>query len=172
MRLFIAIEMPEEIKGILRGCQKQIDGKIKPVEVFHLTLKFLGEVPENKVEEITRQLNSVKFKRFATSLSKLGVFPNEKLVRVLWVDVDPKGCVIELQKSIEQVLDFPKDKRFYPHMTIARTNFIPDTKEFVERIKKIKLEKKQFEVDEFKLIKSTLTAKGPIYNDVCVFKSN
>jgi len=59
MRAFIAIEMPKEIKEILLEAQKQINtekAKIRPAKAFHLTLKFLGEVDETKVEEIKQKL--------------------------------------------------------------------------------------------------------------------
>ncbi|MBU4284575.1 MAG: RNA 2',3'-cyclic phosphodiesterase, partial [Nanoarchaeota archaeon] len=78
MRVFIAIEMPEEIKKILLDAQKQINtekAKVRPAKAFHLTLKFLGEVEEKKAEEIKSALNEISFKQFKTALTEIGVFP-------------------------------------------------------------------------------------------------
>jgi len=65
MRTFIAIEMPKEIKEILLDAQKQINtekAKIRLTKAFHLTLKFLGEVEEKKIEEIKSALKKIKFR--------------------------------------------------------------------------------------------------------------
>ncbi len=65
---------------------------------------------------------------------------------------------------------FPKDKRFHSHATLARVKFIENKEKFKENIKKIRLEKKEFGVDCFKLIKSVLTGEGPVYEVVKEFR--
>ena len=67
-------------------------------------------------------------------------------------------------------LGFKKDTRFHPHVTLARVKFVKDKQDFIKSLKEIKIEKKSFEITEFKLIKSTLTGEGPIYEDLAVFQ--
>ena len=173
MRTFIAIDMPEEIQQYLKWTQKQLgNAKLKLVKEFHLTLKFLGEVSEEKIEEIKLLLREIKFKPFKTRLTNIGVFPSENYIRVVWVGLEEKDIKI-IQEDIDETLQkiFPKEKRFSAHVTLVRVKFVDNKEKFVDNIKKIKIDKKEFEVKEFKLKKSTLTREGPIYEDLEVFKS-
>jgi len=178
MRAFIAVEMPEEIKKILLDAQKQINtekAKIRLARGFHLTLNFLGEVEEKKVEEIKSVLNGIKFKKFNTVLTEIGVFPNESYIRVVWAGLnDSENKITNLQKEVDskiELLGFKKDTRFHPHLTLARVKFVKDKQDFIKSLKEIKIEKKAFEVNEFKLIKSILTPEGPVYEDLAVFQA-
>jgi len=178
MRAFIAFEMPEEIKKILLDAQKQINtekAKIRSAKAFHLTLKFLGEVEDKKIEGIKSALNGIKFKKFNTILTEIGVFPNESYIRVVWAGLeDSEGKIKKLQQEIDskiELLGFKKDTRFHPHLTLARVKFVKDKQDFIKSLKEIKIEKKAFEVSEFKLIKSTLTGEGPVYEDLAVFQA-
>ncbi|HHI03979.1 MAG TPA: RNA 2',3'-cyclic phosphodiesterase, partial [Candidatus Woesearchaeota archaeon] len=105
MRTFIAIEMPKEIKEILLEAQKQINtekAKIRPAKAFHLTLKFLGEVEEKKIEDIKSALKEIKFEKFSTALTEIGVFPNESYIRVVWAGLnDSENKITNLQKEID-----------------------------------------------------------------------
>jgi len=176
MRLFIAITLPDEIKEYIKEIQKQIplnDNKIKLVsyEQLHLTLKFLGEVSEKDIDEIKSSLSAVKVKSIKASLDNMGAFPSEKYIRVVLVGLKPKNKIMELQQSVDKSLLelFKPDKRFHPHVTIARVRFIQDKKAFIEKVKNIKVEEKEFLVDSFRLIKSTLTSEGPIYEEISSF---
>jgi len=176
MRAFIAIEMPEEIKEILLEAQEQINtekAKIRPAKAFHLTLKFLGEVEEKKIEEIKSALKEIKFKKFNTSLTNIGVFPDENYIRVVWVGLDDsESKITNLQKEIDseiELLGFKKDTRFHPHLTLARVKFVEDKERFIKNLKEIKIKKESFQITEFKLIKSVLTPEGPIYEDLASF---
>ena len=178
MRAFIAIEMPKEIKEILLEAQKQINtekAKIRPAKAFHLTLKFLGEVDETKVEEIKQKLSEIKFDSFETSLTNIGVFPNESYVRVVWAGLDDsENKITNLQKEIDskmETLGFKKDIRFHPHVTLARVKFVKDKQDFIKDLKEIKIKKESFQITEFKLIKSILTPEGPIYEDLGIFSA-
>lgn len=172
MRVFIAIELPAEIKEELLKLQKAIvseNVKQTLAKEFHLTLKFLGEV--DNVEKIKQQLSKVKFNSFEISLSSIGVFPSKNYIRIVWVGAEPENKIIELQKKIDNVLDFPKEKDFKPHLTLSRVKFVKDKKAFSELLDKVHAEKKSFLVDNFKLIKSTLTPNGHVYEEIACFKS-
>ena len=176
MRLFIAIEIPEEIKEHIADIQERIIGnenKIKLVNKnqIHLTLKFLGEVQPDKIETIKDSLKKISFKPFSIYLDKIGVFPNENYIRVVWVGLKPEELILELQKNIDEKLKnlFKKEKIFKSHLTLARVKFIENKKEFVEKLKNIKIENIKIDINNFKLVKSALTPKGPIYEDLEVF---
>ena len=176
MRTFIAIEMPKEIKEILLDAQKQINtekAKIRPAKAFHLTLKFLGEVEEKKIEDIKSALKEIKFEKFNTALTEIGVFPNESYIRVVWAGLDDsKSKIKKLQQEIDekfQKLGFKKDTRFHPHVTLARVKFVKDKQDFIKDLREIKIKKESFQITEFKLVKSILTPEGPVYEDLASF---
>jgi len=176
MRAFIAIEIPEEVKKVLIEAQAQLDkdkAKLNLTKDFHLTLKFLGEIDENKVEEIKKRLSEIKFGCFETSLTDIGVFPSEDYIRVAWVGLeDSKGKIKKLQQEVDsklETLGFKKDERFHPHVTLARVKFTKDKEGLLKNLKKIEFKKESFKVNEFKLKKSTLTPKGSVYEDFASF---
>ena len=177
MRLFIAIEVPEDVKGYLSAVQEKINNdaanKIRCVNKnqIHLTLKFLGEVQPDKAEEIKNVLKKITFGPFSVYLDKIGVFPNENYIRVVWAGLEPEEPVLGLQKSIDKKLEklFKKEKDFKAHITLARVKFIEDKNNFINKLKTINIENKKIEVSNFKLIKSTLTPQGPVYEDLQVF---
>lgn len=176
MRTFIAIELPKDIREYLTEIQKQIsseDAKIKWIakKHLHLTLKFLGEVSDKRVELLRELLGKIKFKKFEVSLNKLGVFPNEQRINIIWIDLKPAGKVIELQQKIDSELlnNFPKEQKFYAHLTLGRVKFMKNREALLEKIKSAQVENKEFEINEFKLIKSDLTKDGPVYTVLAAY---
>lgn len=156
MRLFISFDMPTGIQSDIKRLQSNFIGMkgIKLANQLHITLKFLGEVKEKEIEAIKKRLGDVKFTPFEVSLGGLGVFPNEKQVRVIWIGLNPEGEIIDLHNYIDSALDglFENDVKFSPHLTIARVEFIEDKKKFSNKIK-LKVDGK-FMVNEFKLMES------------------
>ncbi len=168
MRLFIAIEIPEEVKRILIDAQRKIvfPGKATNVSDFHLTLKFLGEVDEKKVNAVVSELSKISFSKFDVHLSGVGVFPDRNAARVMWVGIEPHKEIMELQSKVDgatRKLGFELDNNFHPHLTLSRIKFIDDKKLFLAALDAAKIQEARFSVSSFKLIKSTLTSKGPIY---------
>ena len=172
MRLFIAIDF-NELKDYFVELQSSLpkNAELSLTKTFHLTLKFLGEVQPDKVEILNKSLKEIAFKPFSVNLDSIGVFPSEDYIRVVWVGLKPEEQVLELQKNIDENLKklFKKEKDFKPHLTIARVKYIEDKKQFVDKLKRIKVENKKINVNNFKLVKSTLTPKGPVYEGLEVF---
>ena len=175
MRLFVAIDL-EELKDYFAEIQKQIPSdiaKLKPVKSFHLTLKFLGE--SDKTEEIKHALSKTEFDQFKLKLAKkLGVFPSEGYIKVIWIGLEGDDELKSLQRQIEEGLEhfhLRKDFEFTPHLTLARVKFISNKPEFLKKLKDIEIEPKEVLIKEFKLIKSELTREGPIYTELGAFKS-
>lgn len=176
MRTFVAIELPNEIKSYLFEIQnklKNLPAKIKWVakKHLHLCLLFIGEVNENKLQQIKERLNKIKFKKFEVHLDKIRFFPDENYIRIIWVGLNPKDKIIKLQQKIDsELLDLIKrDKEFKAHLTLGRVKFVKNKQEFKEKLK-IEIEKKNFEINEFKLIKSDLSKDGPQYTNLEVYK--
>ncbi|MEM4330973.1 MAG: RNA 2',3'-cyclic phosphodiesterase [Candidatus Pacearchaeota archaeon] len=164
MRVFISLEFPENILEIVKEVQQKLPefiGKKTEKENLHLTLKFLGEIEEDKVEIVKKRLESINFKKFEASLGEIGVF-SEDFIRIVWIHVT--NCD-ELQKRIDECLEdlFPKEKRFMSHLTIARVKKVLDKKSFLEKIRKINFQKESFTVKKFFLKESLLRKEGPVY---------
>jgi len=176
MRLFIAIDF-NELKGEFTELQNKIDislAMLKPVSTFHLTLKFLGKVSIENAEKVKKKLKNIKFKHFSLTLDKIGVFPSENYIRVIWVGTKDNEDIIKLQEKIELELkefSFKKDFKFHPHITLARVKSVNNKEEFNKKLKDLRIEEKTIEVNNFKLVKSTLTPKGPVYEDLKEFSA-
>jgi RNA 2',3'-cyclic 3'-phosphodiesterase len=171
MRTFIAIEIPEKIKKEILKIQEQLpEFKGKKIEFknLHLTLKFLGEVDENKLEEIKNNLHKIKLNSFKTEIDSIGFFDNRKSIRkqlIIWLHMT--NCD-ELQKEVDSKLIglFEKERRFMAHLTIARIKEIENDKKFFTELKKINIDKMEFIVKEFYLKKSTVRRPGPVYENL------
>jgi 2'-5' RNA ligase len=175
MRLFIAIDLPEEIINYISPIQGSLDknsAKLNLAKSSHLTLKFLGEVEESKVNSILKSLEGVNFKAFNLETSKIGVFKNWNYVNVIWLGLKECAELKKLHTDIEKSLsefNFKSDFDFHPHITLARVAYVNDKDKLKENIESIKTEKKMFEITEFILYKSTLTPTGPIYTKIKEF---
>tara|TARA_Y100000034_G_C6867697_1_gene395656 strand:+ start:249 stop:788 length:540 start_codon:yes stop_codon:yes gene_type:complete len=170
MRAFIMIELKQNVKDYLFDIRKKFsskDAKISWVHKknIHQTLKFLGDVDDEKIEEVREKLREVKFKPFDVGLSEVGYFPTIRNIRVLWVGLDPVNKIIELQQDVEGKLRdlFKVDSLFKPHITLGRVKNVKHKKNFLKILEELEVDKLRFRVKNFKLVKSVLTKDGPRY---------
>ncbi|MFT5429695.1 MAG: 2'-5' RNA ligase [Myxococcota bacterium] len=94
-------------------------------EKWHVTLKFFREVPRDRLEDLARGLKAVAGQPIATSIRGVGGVPDLRAPRSLWVGIDdPNNALIKLYRRVNAIsaeLGFePEDRRFKPHITIAR----------------------------------------------------
>lgn len=176
MRLFIAIDIPEEIKNYLRAVQEELPSEdaavMRKTTDFHLTLKFLGSTDGNKKQEVEAALENIPFKQFTAELSGLGIFGSQNFPRVIWVGVKIPDWLFETQKAIEKKvteLGFEAENRFSPHLTLARVKFVKDPQKCREQMTSIKIEPKKFEVKKFCLFRSHLSPRGAVYERLVGF---
>lgn len=173
VRLFIAINLPEALREKLASVQRefpQANLKLVEPENLHLTLKFLGETPEGKIENIKEAISEVVRHScsFELEVAGLGAFPDLRRIRVIWAGVC-KGSqdVINLQRSIDRMLTqqgFQPERDFHPHVTLARVKPPTDTRLIMEFIRGAGSRMfGSFCVREVDLMQSTLTSRGPIY---------
>lgn len=131
MRSFIAIELPETARSALESLQgelKKCGADIRWVrpEHIHLTLKFLGDIKEKDVAGIAEDIKGTcsRYPAFKLAISRMGVFPNTKSPRVLWVGLDNSGVLSGIYNEIEAgmaSLGFEREnRRFVPHLTLGR----------------------------------------------------
>lgn len=175
MRLFIALEFGE-LKDYFKAIQSKLvsdNAKTALTKKHHLTLKFLGEVDEKNADLIKGSLKNIKFEPFSAKLDKIGVFPNENYIRVVWIGLKPDNKILELQQKIDEALAplFKKEKGFAAHITLCRVKFVKDKNELMNLVGKIKIEPKEVMIKNFKLMKSTLTGEGPVYEDLEAFSA-
>lgn len=169
MRLFVAVDLPEGVKDYLYELQSLIkDSKLAKVKWvskknLHLTMKFLGEIPENKLSELRDNLRNIKFKKFNLKLSKIGFYPNENKINVIWVGVEPENEVVKLQMLVDQETMSLGKFKSGAHITLGRVKHLKDIKLFKNRLNKIKITEISFEVGSFALFKSALSKDGPSY---------
>lgn len=176
VRLFIALPIPEEVKQSLTEPQKQLSVRgIKPVEPenLHITLKFLGEAPEERIEEITSALDGVDEEEFDMRARGMGAFPNIRNPRVVWAGINEgEEESTRLARQVEEsmsTLGFERERRsFTPHITLARVKSrTPESRRAVQNTVE---EYDEHEFGEWRakrvvLMQSKLTPKGPIYSE-------
>ncbi len=175
IRTFICFELPDKIKEKIADLQDDLkpfgDGVrwMRP-DSIHLTLKFLGDVEEEQIPEITSavQKASDAIPPLKIQVSGCGAFPNFRRPRVFWVGVkEESGKLLELGSNIEMALEeigYPKEKRdFSPHLTFGRVksrNGIPEMTDF---LKKHNFELKPFKADQVIVMQSQLRPTGAVY---------
>jgi RNA 2',3'-cyclic 3'-phosphodiesterase len=129
MRLFIALDIPGEVRSQLSAYMERVRGyapevRWPRVEGLHVTLKFVGEVGDAKAEEIKNALATVKNPRFEVTFANVGFFPNPKSPRVFWAGVEGGEALPKLASVVDQSLETTgvarEEKAFHPHLTLAR----------------------------------------------------
>ncbi len=164
MRCFISINIPENVKKEIKKIQDKLPnfvGKKTELENLHLTLKFLGELDEDKVEEVKDKLREIRYNFFEAEIDSIGVF-SEKFIKIVWLHLSECN---NLQEIVDEKLKnlFKPENRFMSHLTIARVKNIKNKEKFLEKLNEVKIPKIKFEVNEFCLMKSELDKKGPKY---------
>ena len=134
MRLFVALDLPWTLRqrmAMMAG--GGIPGaRWVPPENYHLTLRFIGEMPGYRAEEIDEALAGLKARAFTLTLSGVGTFNKGGRSLSLWVGVERNPALDHLQSKIETCLQRcglePERRRFSPHITLARLDNAPEAK--------------------------------------------
>lgn len=182
IRTFLAIPVEEnilrEVSFLIDKLKREMGGVkfVKP-ENIHITLHFFGNLKPDEIEKIFYCLEPLKkkWKPFKLYLKEMGSFPNMERPKVIWIGIkDPSLLLVKLYEDVEKILNsigyFGEDRKFSPHLTIARVKdtrktsalkkaLLPHThKDFGENI-----------VNKMILFKSDLKPDGPIYTPLKVF---
>lgn len=174
MRTFVAIELDKHAKDVIFNMQSKIKDNLFGVkwveyENLHITLKFLGDVNGQRIEDVKEAILKVssQFDYFKIKGGSIGAFPTPERARVIFFNIeDGKDVLYRIFENLEHklsILGFERDKRSYhPHITIGRV------KRGVQDIKKFLYLKADFTTNAtgLTLFKSTLTPNGPKYTKI------
>lgn len=177
-RLFIALEFPSEIlDAIIEKRNRIVNTNIyrwEPKEKLHLTLKFLGDVESDKINEIESVIEQVikDNKLSKIELTKFGFFFRNNLPAILWIGIKENNSLSSLVSNLEDKLNkigFEKEKRkFNPHLTLLRIkNNFPQ--ELIDQFKKGDLNELVFIPFQIKLYESFLKKSGSVYAELKSF---
>ena len=174
MRTFVAVEINDE-KVLDKIAKTQSDFKIKATPVskqnMHFTLLFLGEISDESAENVKKEISKISFKPIQVKFTHVGVFPNPRFPRVVWIGVDDEAAkeLVELAVQVEKKLaplGFRSDKPFRPHLTIFRIKNKADLTHIIDKFKDADFGTSV--ITELKFKQSVLTPSGPIYSDLQV----
>ena len=169
MRLFVGIDLPWELRHRISALATTgIQGTrwVAP-ENFHLTLRFIGEVPPHRAEDIDIALAALRGKGFELTLAGVGTFSKGGRANILYVGVDRNPRLEHLRNKIETALHRvgfePERRRYQPHVTLARIDNAPEFKlvEFVRAHNLFRAE--AFTVSHFTLFSSQLGKEQSVY---------
>ena len=172
-RGFIAIEtkIQPKIADFVNQIKKTgANVKLVEPENMHLTLKFLGDTSERKIdniEQIMREASSGTGP-FEIQLKSTGVFPNENYIKVIWIGIQNGEKIASISRKIDEKmigLGFKKENRsFSAHLTVARVKNAKNKDQLLQVIEEFKdTVFAEIKVNSLKLKKSDLTTKGPTY---------
>ncbi len=175
-RLFIAVDLPEEVYRVLLKHALELDLKdvrYSRPDQKHLTLRFLGEVRQEEKECLISRLDKIRLPVFHLKINGMNVFPGKKRPRVLWAGVNPSDGLNKLHEAVEAAVGacgFGTDSRpWHPHITLARLKGrdLPTREQLSASVPgKTALE---FPVDRFYLYRSDLRRSGAVYTSLRTF---
>jgi RNA 2',3'-cyclic 3'-phosphodiesterase len=183
MRLFVALEIPEAVRenlAAMRNGFSSVDSQVRwvPPQNFHVTLKFIGGVPKEKLERIIEALRRVSLVDPAEVCFRgLGWYLRAKAGVMLWAIIEDSKSLTALAASIDSRLASmgfaPENRSFMPHLTLARgSRDISDSSKIALRQIADKYKKHDFgsvTLEKFHLMESTTLPTGPIYSKVQSF---
>lgn len=173
MRLFVGIELPQAIRGTLTSIMAGVDGaRWQTVDQLHLTLRFVGNVPEDKARDIDLALGNIRVDPMAIRIKGVGVFGTDRKPRTLWAGVEPEAPLEQLYQRIESALVRaglpPNPRKFKAHVTLARFKKRPVR---LDRFLSLNdgLTSPPWESSHFTLFRSHLAHNGAIYEPLAQY---
>ena len=181
IRAFLAIDLDDDLKPKINKIIREfkgIDANIKYVDLLnlHFTLKFFGEIDTEGLDLISEKIENVvkDFKPFNIKIKGCGAFPNRNRIKVIWVGLDEDEILKNLHDRLDKEFNsigFDLDRKFSSHLTIGRMKSAKGKDEVKTTIEKYDdVDIGTMEVTGIVLKKSTLTPKGPIYEDLIEFR--
>lgn len=177
-RLFLGIDLPEEIKSKIEKLKRQYHLERLPIKLVepensHIALKFLDKLDDNQIEQIDQTIKNLikEFQPFKVKINNSLVFPNLQQPKVLTLKIISKKLELIGNQIIPKLEELPfviKDnKKYTPHITLGRikTNLSNLEKEKISSLQFTE----EFQVTAIQLFESQLTSNGPIYTTLQVF---
>lgn len=176
MRLFIAFPMDDSVTrrlGEMIGDFERNGGPVKWVEPknMHLTARFLGETPDNQLDQLIKVVTTAggKGSVIQTVIQQIGGFPNLHRPRVIWAGMDTEVnklilIAAEIEKMVQRLGFPPENKPFKPHLTLGRVREGAKIGNSLDFLMRYQFTPIPVRFDRLALVKSTLTLRGPIYD--------
>jgi 2'-5' RNA ligase len=179
-RIFVAVDISDEAR---RGAASYIESLRKEfrdvrvgwerAEKLHLTMKFLGNCEENQLIELEKAVAGIsrEISKFRFQVAETGVFPNARNPRVLWIDVkDAAGNLSKINDRLEtecEKIGFAREnRRFVPHLTIARIKEPHRARDLAQTHLQNKFEPVETLVSRIVIYESQLLPTGSVYSVV------
>ena len=180
MRVFCAIELRKPTRDLVLRHIARLKTAVPEARAswardtnVHLTLKFLGEIPQASVSDFSKAASraATGVQPFSIRLEQTGVFPGHGQPRVLWIGInDCSGKLAELHAGLEEEsarAGFAKEARpFHPHLTIARLRQPDHARTLAATHQQMEFEPVEIAVSELVVISSELSGAGPKYTVV------
>jgi 2'-5' RNA ligase len=184
VRCFVAVDIEDsELLEAFEKAQavfKSTGADLKSVETgnMHITLRFLGDVPDGEAEGVGDVIRRLEFEPFSLDVNGVGVFPSLSRPSVVWTGLEgerlPEMLRIytELEKGLKRLGFEPERRGFEPHLTLCRVRSGRNREQLAEVVRGLADEHfGELEVRHLRLKKSVLTSRGPIYSTLAESKS-
>jgi RNA 2',3'-cyclic 3'-phosphodiesterase len=182
IRSFFALPLSDlcrqNLAEIIQGLKKEMPPVIKWMDIdnIHLTLKFLGDIKPEDINIMKKKLEFAfsGFDEFSLKIFNLGVFPNERKPKIIWVGAsypDPLKQLFSIVEETAFLLGYSKEQRdFTPHITLGRVRYNVSYQNLL-KIGGVLHDKKDCEIciskaAELSFIKSELRPSGPVYSEL------
>lgn len=181
IRAFVGISIDAELRRALAGLQQRLETNAgsppvrwAPPDQLHLTLKFLGNVPVERLDELKRALDTAcaGASAFSLSIRGVGCFPSVQRPHVIWAGIEGDVAALEqLQERIERAASpfgsHSEDRKFHPHLTIGRVksqSHARDRRRLSQAIRGSATESLgEWRVAQVDLVQSQLSPQGSLY---------
>ena len=180
IRTFIAVELTDSVREQIARLEQPLRKEgtkvkwVKP-ENLHLTLKFLGNVQAVRIDDVVEATQEAVqgIEPFILSFSGLGLFPNLKRARVIWIGIEQRADSLgRIQRELEERLfqrGFAREERgFSPHLTIGRVKSQRGIGGLVSKLDKTEFESEKIRVDQVVVMRSDLRPTGAVYTPLGV----
>jgi 2'-5' RNA ligase len=177
-RSFIAFDIEDpSILERIRTVQEELaatkaDLKLVEPQNIHVTVRFLGEIPRRKVEQVCGEMKRIAFPLFNIRLRGVGAFPNARRPRVVWIGISEGSRELsdifsQLEPCLNKLGFQREDRGFNPHLTIARVRSGRNAEQLAKRLLDLaNHDFGGFEAKVLRLKRSVLTSSGPIYSNL------
>jgi 2'-5' RNA ligase len=168
-RIFVAVDLPvDHAAALQRLHDADLPARWVPSDQYHVTLRFLGDVDEERTRRVMNELESIDLPAFQLGGEGLDVFPSRRRPRVVVAHVNEEPGLMTLQQQIEEIasgMGFDEDRKpFNPHVTFARLQEAAprDVRAYMARHSDFKIE--AFSAEQFRLYKSELGSDGAVHS--------
>jgi 2'-5' RNA ligase len=172
MRLFTAIDLPKEIllrlERLMVELRTEAPIRWSPLDNLHVTTKFIGPWPEERLEELHAALSSIPPRNpFELELKKLGWFPNARSPHTFWIGVEGEGLhqlALATEEKLEPLGIAREARKFSPHLTLARIKTPVSLRRLREKVEELQpAALGHFSVSHFSLYRSNPGSNGSVY---------